>query len=394
MASARSKVVTGNVYNAIDIHINSISVACQLLKQPMNQSEQARKEYMGKIKEALRELALVVDTSITKGDLVTDPCGVLSGSIPVLEKDEFIKAYPHAVAIPVLLKSVLEEENLMARRTNRNKATISADQASVIDVVAKDMPAPSTPIVDKPLATVVEEASVKTQAVVNNVEASVTEKPLTAPSTTVVYNKASVESVLQELQDSVDDTETNTLLKKLKDYTRNWYTSTEASIRDLDNENRLTSDKDGVLAGVTIFSTEEMMDKYDYSHKVDQFLSPLVAKSKTSVHGAIPKEVVNTALTDLQDDSKPVVEIQTAPNESIIVDKVSNTTQVKQDGKIVKGLKWAYNGLKSIFNFLINKAKAVGNWVKSFFTKSEDKPVVVTEEEAAKMRKDALASAV
>lgn len=390
MASARSKVVTGNVYNAIDIHINSISVACQLLKQPMNQSEQARKEYMGKIKEALRDLALVVDTSITKGDLVTDPCGVLSGSIPVLEKGEFVKAYPHAVAIPVLLKSVLEEENLMSRR-NRNKATISADQASVIDVVAKDMPAPSTPIEDKPLATVVEEVSVKAQAVVNNVEASVTEKPLTAP--TPVYNKASVESVLQELQDSVDDTETNTLLKKLKDYTRNWYTSTEASIRDLDNENRLTSDKDGVLAGVTIFSTEEMMDKYDYSHKVDQFLAPLVAKAKTSVHGAIPKEVVNTALTDLQDDSKSVVEIQTAPNESIVVDKVNKTTQVKQDGMIVKGLKCAYKGLKSIFDYLINKAKAVGNWIKSFFTKGESKPVVVTEEEAAKMRKDALASA-
>lgn len=428
------------IFEAMNASLANIEQTLKHMKLPINQPPHAQEVLEKDLQDYLENLYTNVKKAVKSGNIVADPTGILSNEFILATNATSKKAYPHHVLLPVLIKKIIDndKEPLMSRQTTRQKAaaakatkvieqptvseivdTVTAAQepnASTIEGLSElDANAAEVIIPEHTQEKLVEQMTNQTPAApqvhieptvqtqVNAVAAAVAEHTIAVATETVAIpvdvNHAfhipymtKIEGILSAMNDALDAEELQPLRVQLTHEVRAWTDAFYKSLHDLENPNRVTVDRVGLLTATTKYSQPDMHAKYDNAHLVDKIIAKVSEKyKKTNTESSV--HAMATAISGAQDESQRTFEVDTGNGESLVVNKDTNLITAKKDGKLVNIGKRIYGGIKNFFGNIWKGMKKFGNWIKSWFTGSDKEKVIVSPEEAKIMEAAAIARA-
>jgi len=436
-----------DIYSALAVSHANIEGCLRQMKQPINQSPTSQAKLLEDLKKFVSELYNNVKISINANTIKEDPTGVLSNQTIYSTLERTKKEFPHWHLVPAIIQNLIDndEDPIMAKRTNAAKKTTP--------VATNKTPDQPAPVVEPTIAEITEavataqEGNAVTIDGLSELDANETEvvipeqtqqelvKEMTTENTTnqvtikpevqtqvtataqaiaehtvsgatetvaipVDHNiafhipyMADIEKVLLRMNDAFDGEELLSLRSELGTKVRSWADAFYKSLHDLDNPNRVTVDKVGILTATTKYSQPELHAKFDNAHMVDKILAKVNEKyKKTNTESSV--HAMASALSGAQDESVGTFEVPTTDNESVIVHKETGDVQVKKNGKIVEFFKGVYKGIKSFFTNIWKQMKRFGAWIKSWFIKTEaEDRIDVSPEQAKQMEQEAIAKA-
>lgn len=378
-----------DTYAALGAYQGNITDLLERMKQPINQGEVIQKELQSALEEHTEEWYKGVVSLIERKLLVNDPTGILNQKTVFSTNLQVQKELPHWKLFHVLNGKVIQKyEN----QTVDSTAT-EVDPAD-LDLTSQESPTQALPPVEATeVATNIENAI---QSLINDEDTS--EETIMTNTFNQAFHEAhhnKIIDLLEVTQDSVDDDVITASRKEIKEAVRTWFNEYYASLNDLDNPNRCTDDFGGLVSGKTIFSTPDMLNKFDDSTFVVKCVEQQRAKMAAGAgREASPQNMAQTVI-DQQDPTKKEVEMKLENGQTVVADKATGKTVVKdKDGFIIFHTKKAWRGLVSINDWIWNKLKAFGAWLKSLFCGKKGKERIdVTPEQKEQMEKDIAARA-
>ena len=181
-----------------------------------------------------------------------------------------------------------------------------------------------------------------------------------------------------------EDPEFIKLKTQMQDVIRNWvnayYKNIMQSAEQVEGITYITKDTYGILEGDHPFTSPDYFD-YDYVHLIGEMFTTSRKKFQNCNGQEVSVETGCKAILDLQDESKPIVNIDTntEAKESIQVNKETGDVEVKKDNIVVRCGKAVYNGFLNFCSNIKNLWLRFWNWCKSWFSKEEK--VVISKEE-------------
>lgn len=428
------------IFEAINASVANIEQTLKHMKLPINQPPHAQETLEKDLKAYLENLYTNVKKAVKAGNIVDDPTGILNNEFILATTASAQKSYPHHVLLPVLIKQIIDadKEPLMPRQTARQKAAAAKaiKEATVIEQPTVSEIVDTVTTAQEPNASTVEglseldtntaeviipehtqeklaeqmtnqtqapnqvhiEPVVQTQ--VNAVAAAVADHTVASATETVAIpvdiNHAfhipymtKIEGILLAMNDALDAEELQPLRTQLTHEVRLWTDAFYKSLHDLENPNRVTVDRIGLLTATTKYSQPEMHAKYDNAHLVDKIIAKVSEKYKKTNNTESSVHAMATAISGAQDETKSEFTVPTNTDEEVHVDKTNGDITGKKGGKIVEFFKGMYKGVQKFFKNLFNQLKRFGAWIKSWFTGGDKDKVVVSPEEAKVMEEAA-----
>lgn len=337
-----------------------------LLNQPINSSKDSQatiKENLYKLLEDQLDLVLL---GLKNKGIVNDPVGILENKHILANRKEL----KSSTILPLLIKRLLKdkEDTIMARQTAKQKAD-AANKANATNT----NPETSTPVIKVPTP--------KDESVVATDTAVILDFNIEFHQPYVLK----VEDLLKDMNDKVEeDPEFIKLKTQMQDVIRNWvnayYKNIMQSAEQVEGVTYITKDTYGILEGDHPFTSPDYFD-YDYVHLVSEMFTISRKKFQNANNQEVSVETGCKAILDLQDESKPIVNIDTntEAKESIQVNKETGDVEVKKDNIVVRCGKAVYNGFLNFCSNIKNLWFRFWNWCKSWFSKEEK--VIISKEE-------------
>lgn len=357
-----------------------------LLNQPINQhSEESKKTIQANLYSLLEDQLDLILLGFEKKGLYQDPVGLLDNKHILGNRNE-IKT---SSIIPIIIKRLLKdkEDIIMSRQTAAQKAAkqqqannqpkpTTVEAQKVVEAVKPSEPV--TPLVD----------STKTP-VAQAVQKVIEEESITdVEDFNYDFHKpyiAKVTELLGKLNGLIESDPTFISTKsQLLEINRSWinsfYKNILSSSEQKEGEKYITKDVYNILDGDNPFSDVKYLD-YDYVHIISEQFEVVRKKHQVQTNNEVSVETAVKTLLDLQDDSKPIVEIETntTQKESISVNKTTGDIEVKKDNIVVRFFKGTYNGFLNFCSNLKNLWLRFWTWCKSWFSKEEK--VIISKEE-------------
>lgn len=431
------------IFDAINASVMNMERTLSHMKAPINQAEHSQAGLEKDLSTYLQNLYDNVKKAIKAGNLIADPVGILTNEFILATAPSAKKAYPHHVLIPVLLSQIINQDKEpldMAARNRNKKAQAPVAQVTPLEAIATNLePIASTKeglseldacpaeviipektqeiivetikeeIKAPPAVTIEPTAEIQLSQVAQSVghtpvaAAEIIQVPVDVNIAFHIPYMTKVEGILTEMNNALDAEEVKPLRIQLTSTVREWTEAFYKSLHDLDNPNRVTVDKVGLLTSTTKYSQPDMHAKYDYANLVDKIIAKVSEKYKNTDGKETTVHSMATALSGAQDTTSSTFTIPTVTSpdgevlQSVTVNKVTNdlTSHVKdvKGNIIVTACKGAYKGIQNFFKSMWKQMKRFGAWIKSWFTGKDEVKVIVTPEQALIMEAAAKARA-
>lgn len=444
MAKPKARNERLDIYSALAVSHANIEGCLRQLKQPINQGKATQERLIEDLKKFVTELYNNVKISVKANTIKNDPSGVLTNETIYSTLDRTKKEFPHWHLVPAIIQNLIDtdEDPVMTKKSNtaqkqktvvtttvepqvvelsvaeivesvataQESNAVTVDGLSELDANEHEVIIPEQTqqelVKEMTTANTTNQVTIKpeVQTQVTATAQAIAEHTVSGATETVAipvdYNiafhipyMADIEKVLLRMNDAFDGEELLSLRSELGTKVRSWADAFYKSLHDLDNPNRVTVDKVGILTATTKYSQPELHAKFDNAHMVDKILAKVNEKyKKTNTESSV--HAMASALSGAQDEEVKSFEVPTAEGESVIVHKETGDVQAKKDGKVVAFFKGIYKGIKSFFTNIWKQMKRFGAWIKSWFVKTEaEDRIDVSPEEAKKMEQEAIAKA-